>query len=161
MPKKLLDSAAPPIQDKILDARGLISDAWRNWFGRMPDTLAAIPSILNTVQLSAQAASIGATNFAGTELLAGLYRASYQAQITQAATVASSLIVTFSWTNNGVAQAAVSTAIVGNTTSTGQSDSVLLTIDAGTSVYYSTTYVSVGATAMEYALNVLLERVKV
>jgi hypothetical protein len=155
-----LDNTAPPLNDKIVDSKGMLTDLWRQWFGRMPATLAAIPSVLNVVNLSAQAASLSATDFSNTSLLPGIYRASYRVQITQAATTSSSLTVSFSWTDDGVVQTATGTAITGNTTTTGQSDFVLIKVDAGTAVQYSATYASVPATAMQYNATFSLEKLK-
>lgn len=159
MPKQLLGEAPPPIQDPVTGKLGLLSEAWRNWFARLPETLNAIPARINAVALSAQSASITATDFSGGALLEGLYRATYYARITRAATTSSSLIISFTWTEGGVSQTAVGTAIVGNTTATGQSDSVMMRLDKGTVPRYATTYASVGATAMNYSLSVVLEKI--
>lgn len=122
-------------------------------------TIANTPLRLNTVELSAQAASITATDFSGGTLAAGLYLATYYARITQAATVSSSLEVAFGWTDGAVLQSFVGDAITGNTTATSQSGTVLLRTDAGEDVTYETTYASVGATEMEYSLDVVLLKV--
>lgn len=156
----LLDKTGPPLNDRIVDPKGWLTDLWRQWFGRMPATLAAIPSVLNVVSLSEQAASITATDFAGTSLLEGRYRLSYHARISQAGTVSSSLTVALGWTEGGVAQAYTGAAMTGNTTATNQSGSVIIRGDADGAVTYTTTYASVGATAMEYSLDLVLEKIK-
>jgi hypothetical protein len=163
MALKFLESTVPPINDPIVDPKRafLLTDVWRQWFGRVPSTFGSIPNVLNVATVTAQSASLPATDFQNTTLQQGLYRATYRAHITQAATTSSSLIVTFTWTDDGVTQVATGPAIVGNTTATGQSDSILMKVDAGTSVQYSTTYASVGATAMQYALNATLEKIQI
>ena len=160
MAEKYLQQAPPPIHDKVIGSDGLLSPTWRDWFERLPATLDAIPSRLNEVSLTGQAASITTTNYANAVLLAGLYRATYYARITQAATTSSSLTVSFSWTEGGVTQTATGAAIVGNTTATGQSDSIIIQVDKGTAVNYSTAYASVGATPMQYAIRFVLEKIK-
>ena len=160
MARIFLDSTAPPLNDRIVDVTGWLTDVWRQWFGRMPDTLKAIPSLINVVNLSSQSASLGATDFSNTSLLAGIYRASYRVQITQAAGVSSSLTVSIAWTDGGVGQTATGAAIVGNTVTTGQSDFVLIRVDAGTAVQYSATYSSVGVPAMTYSFTASLEKIK-
>ncbi len=161
MPIKYLDLTPPPLQDKVIRTDGLLTDIWLRWFGRLPATLGAIPSIVNTVTLATQGASVSATDFSGTRLLVGTYRATYHAQITQAATTSSSLTVTIGWTDGAVAQSISGAPIIGNTTATGQSGGALIHVDAATAVNYSTSYSSTGATAMQYSLNLLLERIKV
>ena len=156
----LLGKAAPPLTDAVVGTKGMMTPAWSRWFSLMPATLEAIPSVINTVVLGTQAASISATDFSGGSLRAGLYRASYHARITRAATTSSSLIVTLSWTDSGVAKNSAGAAITGNTTATTQSGSILIRIDKAAAVRYATTYVSVGATAMQYGLDLVLERIK-
>jgi hypothetical protein len=158
MPKQILGSAPPPIQDSVTGQGGILTEPWRQWFARLPDTLSSIPARINAVGLTAQSASIAATDFSGGALLEGLYRATYYARITQAATTSSSLTVTFTWTEGGVLQTAVGVPIVGNTTATGQTDSAMMRLDKGTVPRYATTYASVGATAMNYSFNVILEK---
>jgi hypothetical protein len=161
MPVKFLDATAPPLQEKLLEAKtGLIAEAWRSWFGRLPATLNAIPSIVNTVSLATQSASIGTTNFAGTSLLAGVYRVSYHARISQAASISSSLTITIAWTEGAVGQSYSGPAITGNTTSTGQNRTLLIRSDAGAAVNYSTSYAS-NAAGMQYSLDLVFEKVKI
>jgi hypothetical protein len=159
VPKQILGTAPPPIQDSVTGDGGLLTEAWRQWFTRLPDTLSSIPSRINAAALTAQSASIAATDFSGGALLEGLYRATHYVRITQAATTSSALTVTFTWTEGGVAQSAVGVAVTGNTTATGQSDSALMRLDKGTVPRYATTYASVGATPMLYSFNVVLEKI--
>lgn len=162
MPKKFVDSAAPPLADPpLLGSPAPLSVAWQKWFQLFPATFASIVNKLNTVTLSTQSAAITATAFEGGTLVAGNYRFSYCARITQAATTSSSLTVTFAWTEGGVAQSYSGSAITGNTTATRQSNTQMIRVDADTSVTYSTAYASVGATAMNYSLDILFERIRV
>jgi len=156
----LLGNAPPPLADVLVDKQGRLTPSWSRWFSLFPETLGAIPSRINMISLTNQEASIGATDFAGGTLLDGLYRASYHARITRAATTSSSLTVTFSWTDSGVAKSYAGAAITGNTTATNQSGSVLSRIDKAAAVNYATTYASIGATTMQYGLDLVLERVK-
>ena len=99
-------------------------------------------------------------------LPAGLYRISCYAHVTQAATVSSSLTVTLWWTEGGASKSYSGAAITGSTTTTTQSLSVLVRMDASAlqlcnpSYLYTTTYGSVGATVMKYSLDVTLELIK-
>lgn len=147
-------------QGEIDQFEGRLSDTAVDYMTRMAGSVnRAETRIGQDVRLETQEASIGATDFSGGILNAGLYEVKYYAQITRAASTSSSLEVTISWTTLGVAQASTGTAITGNTTGTHQGGSTLLYAD-GAPIRYATTYGSVGATAMQYALWVTLMQVK-
>lgn len=142
MSKQLLDNAPPPTEDAVAGPGGLLTAAWRQWFLRIPDTLSAIPSRLNTVELSNQTASITATDFSGGALRAGLYRATYGAQAT-----AGAVTVTFRWTDGGASRSWSSSESTGT---------VLMRVAASGSMTYSASYVGSGS----YSLDVVLERMR-
>ena len=160
-----------PIQDRIARARrenlpagikddreGTLPDIWVKYFQSQSDTLKLSPSVASTpVSVTAQAASIGITAIPTSTLAGGLYRVSYYARITRAATVSSSLIVTIGWTETGVSLIQSGAAIIGNTTASNQNGTLFLQVDASSPVTYATTYASVGATTMQYKLVVSLE----
>ena len=160
-----LNNAPLPIQERLIkvavDMRekvpGFLEDVWIDFLQRMLDQINAGTWVRQNVGLATQGASIGATDFSGGGLSAGLYRITYYTRITRAASVSSSLIVTFDWTDQGVSVSASGTAITGNTTSTFQSGTLMIYTDSNSPVRYSTTYVSVGATSMQYKLLVTLE----
>jgi hypothetical protein len=136
----------------------MVSEAWRAYLSRLPDTLAAIPSVLNRVRLTAQEASISATSLASGTVEAGLYRATWSARITRAATTSSSLTVRLDWVDGAVACTSSGAAITGNTTATVQSGTVVLRADGASALTYQTAYASVGGTSMQYTLDLTLER---
>jgi hypothetical protein len=115
--------------------------------------------IADPVALESQGASIGTTPIPSGALGAGLYRVSWYARITRAATTSSSLTVTIGWTESAVSLALSGAALTGNTITTVQSGSALLQIDQASPVTYSTAYASVGGTSMLYTLTVVLERI--
>jgi hypothetical protein len=119
-------------------------------------TLNKTPRRTNNVDLTDQAAAIAATDMGSTPR-AGLYRLTYYARITQAATTSSSLTVTLDWTDGVVNPSYSGAAITGNTTTTTQSGSQTFLVDARSAINYSTAYASVGATPMQYALSLYLE----
>jgi hypothetical protein len=159
MADTLLGNAPAPVLDPIAGQGGTLTLPWLNYFSRLPATLYAIPSRINVVSLVSQNASIGATSFSPGVLAAGLYRVSYYARVTYAATVSSGLIVTFGWTDGGIACALASADMTGNTTATNQSGTSIIRIDKATAITYATTYVYVGVNPMEYRLDVVLEKV--
>lgn len=168
----LLRNAPIPFQDRISRPKrnelygktqddpleGTCSDSWADFLSKLTFSVQAAATRINSVTKTDQAGSIGATDMTGGNLKAGLYTVKSYAQVTQAATVSSSLQVTISWTTHGVAQSESFAAITGNTTATHQAESLgLIFADAGSPVNYATTYASVGGTPMQYALYVVLE----
>ena len=143
-----------------LEANRLMSRPWVAWLSDMEDRLDASPARVANVSLTAKTASISATAFDRASKDAGMYRIGYFARITTAATTSSSLTVTMSGTNGGVAVSFAGSAMTANSTATVQSGNVYLQADAATDIKYATTYASSGDTAMVYSLWVTLERVE-
>ena len=79
-------------------------------------------------------------------------------RITTAATTSSSVAVSFGWTDT-VSATLSGAAVTGNTVTTIQTGTGMFVVDAASPVTYTTSYSSVGATAMQYALSVTLEAV--
>ena len=138
---------------------GRVTRVMRYWLLSLVDRLNATPHLLDTVQASAQEASISATDFAILSVSPGMYRLSMGAGISRAATTSSSLIVTFGWVSSGVSCTTSSTAMTGNTTATVGSLTTLVRVDEATAITYATTYVTAGGTTMQYSLDVCCEQV--
>lgn len=137
---------------------GLITDPWVKWLQFSQDTLQTTPRIFTNVTESAQAASISTTAFPNAQISGGLYRLTYSAQITQAATVSSSLAISFLWTSqDGTSQVVTSAAMTGNTVTTVQSGSFTVNAQTNSPISYSTTYGSVGGVAMNYTVSFVME----
>ena len=83
--------AAAPNKDPVLGQSELIGFKWLQWLNALRDRLNLASKRLITVSLTAQAASIGATAFGFGAQPAGLFRVSWYARITQAATTSKSL----------------------------------------------------------------------
>ena len=167
----LLNNAPPPVGEPIAQPKrkefgpnqrdpkeGLLTDTWNDWFTDNQALLEKFPGRVGIpVSLTAQAASIAATDMSGGALSGGLYRVTYYARVTQAASVSSSLEVTLDWQDGGVAITFTGAAITGNTTASYGTYTLMIHIDSASPVRYSTTYASVGLGAMNYALYVVLE----
>lgn len=136
-----------------------LSNGWGAFIVQILDVLGLAPTVQGRALLVDRAASISATDLTDGTWGAGLYRATYYARITTAATTNSSLTVTFSWTDHTQAVSAAGAAITGNTVTTLQTGTVLLYSDPASPITYATTYATSGATPMEYQLYVTLERV--
>jgi hypothetical protein len=130
---------------------------WVQWLLAIVNAIQVTISNVGSVALTTQAASVATVAVPTPTLAGGLYRLSYSARITRAATTSSSLTVGLAWTDGGVSCSQAFAAMTGNTTATVQSGSAVVSIDATTTARYQTTYASVGATAMQYRLTVLVE----
>lgn len=166
----LLNSAPPPLGDPIARRKrpfygprdadpleGLLGRAWEDYFLTRDQVISQGPTRLFLIELSAQSGSIGATDLTDGAISGGSYRLSYEARITQAAGALSSLDIEFDWTDEGVPQIHTAGSIVGNTTNTRQSETIILRSDPATPIRYTTTYASVGVPSMEYRLDIFLE----
>ena len=156
--------ASPPMPARdplITPPANLIRRSWQVWLRNLTTQVNAAPSRLQTVSLAAQTASIGATSIPSSALSAGLYRVTWYARIAVAATTSSSLTVTLGWVDDTVTMSLSGAALTGNTTTTSQTSTALLAVDNASPVTYTTTYASVGATAMQYTLDITLEAVSV
>lgn len=164
----MANAAEFPVREDIVTGPGpgvklpwRITEKWRVWLRDLLVLIQSIPAVVTTVALTTQSASIGTTAIPTASLAGGLYRVSWYAAITTAAAVNSSLTVTVSWTDGGIAKSLSGAAITGNTTSTVQSQPPLpIHIDANSPVSYSTVYASNVAGTMVYALDVVLEAVQ-
>ena len=135
----------------------LVSFQWDNWFQGLANRLNSSAEQVGSANLSAQSASVSATNLNAMTVTAGFYRVTYSQQVTRAATVSSSLTSVFSWTAGGVAQTSTNAAMTGNTTATHQEGMLPIQVDASTNVTYTLTYASSGATSMQYAWRASIE----
>ena len=174
MPFTRLSNASLPLQDRIARPKrpqyeeagrpdpqeGLMTEPWSNSLTQVVTVLGQAPNRLNSVFLQDQDASIAGTDMSGGGLSAGLYRLTYYFRITRAGGVSSSLSIAFGWLDGGVVCILAGAAETGNTTSSVQSGTIMVRIDAGSPLNYSTTYASAGAPTMLYSLDVTLELVK-
>lgn len=166
MPRVLSE---PPTHDPFVvpadqtDPRGRLlprlqlGKKWLQWFGTRTDELEKAPAREAVVNLSAQTASLGTTPFPLGTIPPGIWRVSYVARIATPAGVSSSLEVTVSWIDGGVAQSQTAAAIVGNATTTVQFGTLILRVDDATPISYATTYASDPAAGMVYALDLVCE----
>jgi len=158
---KFLGNYTPLPMREALVTGTIMSNVWQRWFSRLPETLDSIPNITALVSLDTQAASIATTSLGVWPR--GLYRLSYYARITRAASVSSSLTITLAWTDGGIAMSLAGTAITGNTTSSYQTSNILVRSDASTAITYATTYASnaaSGVNSMQYSLDLSLEKIR-
>lgn len=156
-----------PLQDRLVGLHqdspardGYMTESWVRWFDQLGLVLEGASVRVASVELSAQQAGVPATNFVGTTLSAGLYRATYYVRVTQPATVASSVQVTLDWTEGGVTPNFTGALVNGNTTTSFDSATQTFLVGAGQPVRYTLAYASVGATPMQYLFQLVLEEVR-
>lgn len=137
---------------------GHITDRWIDFLTQQGQQVSAGAQVIAESNLAAQSASLAATDLSNGTLAAGLYSLSYCLTVTRPATTSSSIAVAFDWISNGVTLSEAPAAVTGNTVTSRQSGTVIIRIDGASPVRYSTTYASVGATSMQYQLDVLLTR---
>lgn len=145
---------------------GLVTQVWSYFFRWTQSLLTVAPQVIGTVLLTTQSAAISATTIPTTfpalpneRLLPGLYRVSYYARITRAASTSSELIVSIRWVDGGVTITLPGATITANTTSTIQTNTYLVRVDSETQLSYLTSYTSVGGTTMQYRLDIRVEAV--
>jgi hypothetical protein len=138
---------------------GKVTQPWIDYFTANGQSLSNTTTLLNSATLTAQTASIGATDLAGGGLTAGFYMLMYYARITRAAGINSSLTVTLDWTDAGQACAFSGAAMVLNVVTQFQSGIQVFPSDNVSPIRYSTTYATAGAPTMEYKIVVKLFRV--
>lgn len=142
----------------VIADRARVTDDWRWWFQGLKDGIdRAAQRVGSAVALTAQAATIAATALPTGTLAAGLYRVSWFLRITQAATTDSSVAVTIGATVDGVATSQAGEALTSNTVGAVQSGSVIVEADQASSITYAVAYSSTGATACQFALDVVVE----
>lgn len=150
-----------PLRSGVADRlTQIMSRPWVAWVSDLVEKVDLDVTLVASASLTTQAASISATSFGRAVSTEGLYRVSYFARITRAATTSSSLTVAIGGVNGGVTCSMSGSAMTGNTTATVQSGTVNIQSDASESLTYTTTYASSGGTAMQYGLWLTLERVK-
>ena len=136
---------------------GFIESDWYQWFLALVTRTDKTSERVLRTRVQTQAASIAPTSLALGTLAPGLYRVTWRFRVTRAATTSSSLLVTLGWTESGLSLTRSSPAKTGNTTTTEDTDSWLIRVDQATAVTYATTYASVGATTMQYEVELVVE----
>lgn len=146
-----------PTETPLVETDRTMNWFWTQFFVARDQLIQAAATTLVDEVVVSQAAAIGATPLdIGTN--AALYRVNLYTRITQPATVSSSLTPTFRWTEGGVSLSKTYTALTGNTTTTYLVDVFPVRVDATTSLTYETAYASVGATPMQYSMEIAVER---
>jgi hypothetical protein len=155
--------SAPPLLTPLVEPpqagerpSWMITRVWEQWFRSVTQRVQTAAYQAFTTTLTAQDASIALTTLVPAAVTA-LYRITWTARITTPGTVSSSLEVSVVTTDGGVVITQTGTALTGNTTATVGTGPWMVRCDPATPISYTTTYASAGATAMLYALDMVVE----
>ncbi len=135
---------------------GLITQPWTDYFTDRDLSLSNSPEFVGNTAATVQSGSIGATDLTNGTLPAGNYRFNYEGVITQAASVSSTLQIRLNWTRDGFSMQFTSSSLATNTVGDRVAGVEFFRAD-GSPILYSVIYTSIGAPAMEYGFEVLLE----
>ena len=154
-----LQSEPLNVHERMVDREGRPSRSFIAWLTQLTDTVASAPLQLQTLSLTGQTAALGTTPILTATVADGLYRVTWAARVTTVAVTSSSLTVTLSWTDGGVACSQAFAAMTGNTTATVGSGTVLVRSDTASPISIATAYASNGAAEMAYSLHGVVEQV--
>ena len=157
--------AEVPFRSMVLtDVRNLLTREWIRYLQSVVNVVNNAARQRALVSLTTQSAAISTTTIDTGTLDPGVYRVSYSARISRAASTSSSLTVTLSWRDGDVAQSQSGAAMTGNSTTTQQNGTFLVhngtnASSANDVIKYATAYASSGGTTMQYSLFVLVEQI--
>lgn len=155
----LVNPGGAPVDVPIIQDKTGMTRRWKDWFIAILIRILAAPYRLASVAINNQSAAIVATALPTGDLVTGMYRISWYARLTQAATTSSSFTLTIGYTDSGVALTTSGAAIVSNLLNATQVGSVLVPADVATSLTYAVAYASVGGVVMKYKLNIFVEAI--
>ena len=148
-------------KEPMVDQHRRPTSTFLDWVTALSQDVDAAPAGFAPTSVTGQTATISTTPIIAAALSAGLYRVTWYARITTAATTGaatSSLTMTVYWTD-GVSCSYTGAAMTGNTTATTQSDTQMIRVDSATPVSYSAAYASDTAAEMTFSLALVLEQV--
>lgn len=148
------------IADIIRKMSLTVTRPWADFFTNWNKVIEQAPARVKAEALTSQSASIGATDFTGGGLSAGLYRLSYYTQLVQAGSVSSELTIALDWRFGGQTLTFTGTLLNANTLTTYQNGTQFIRIDSLSPVRYAVTRASVGGTPMLYDLFLTLEEIQ-
>lgn len=158
------DLLTPPLQSPFEDISlatgkpsGYFNRTWVNFFDALWTRLAANSAFLKRLSVPEQSAALPATPIPVGSVEAGWYRVSVYLRVTQAATTSGDVTVTIEHVDNSINCEQDSQTVTNDVTKP-ISDTLLVKMDAGSPLTFTTTYNSVGATQLKYRVDVLVEK---
>ena len=148
--------ASPNLATPIVEQNGTLTRYFYQWLVELIRRVGTSATRVQSLALTGQSAAIALTTLVASAN-EGPIRVSWHLRVTTAATSSSSVAVTITTTEGGVTCTQASAAYTGNATNAPQSGSVVVRPDAGTLVSYSVAYASSGATAMQFAIDLVAE----
>lgn len=132
-----------------------IGDSLRQWLSGLSLEVDARPKRATQVNLQTQAVSIATTPLPIGDVTQGIWAIYATVRVTRPATVNSAIQVTLTWQDRGVVQIESGTNLLGNLTTTREGKVFIIRSDGSNPISYSTTYVTAGATGMQYSLDLV------
>lgn len=157
---------SPPMKEDVLDKQrregSRFTPNWERWWQRLVDAVSQRPQIIASASATGQITAIGATVMQTTEALPnGLYRVSGYVFPTKGVVHAAYADIVITWTSKGITFTKTLTGLeVATTVPSGDSGFVLIRVDQGSLVYWSTTYATGAFPAQRftYDVDVVMER---
>lgn len=129
-----------------------------DWFLEQQNRAEDSAEQVGSVSLSAQSADIAATPVPMPDLTTGRYRLSYYVRVTRAGSVSGEIQIQIGWTDGAIALTSAGTNLTANTTSTFEQRTLFLAVDANASITYQAIYTDGGGTAMQFKLEIVVEK---
>lgn len=148
-----------PHESAVQLATGWLVRSWMDWFQTLMLRVNVTPYRAQDLRLTGQSAAIPTTAIPMGALPAGLYRIGYALRITRAASTSSACALTVGWTDDAVVCTQAFASLTGNTTATTQNGTMLVRCAQESPLTYAVTYASVGATTMQFALDMIVESI--
>ncbi len=147
-----IDSAVAATFPKLILSREAVQ-----WLGDFVLEADQKPTSRARVSRAGEEAAIGTTPLPIGSLSAGMWRVNYHVRVTQAASGSSDLRVSIHWTDGGIAQTHQGTLVNGNLTTSRDGAAVIVVSDSDTPISYAVSYNSVGATPMQFRIDIAVE----
>ncbi len=148
-----------PVRDleDVVDDKRRVTLSWLRWFRAILIRVMAAPQIVAKVRYASQTAAVAEAALYKAPFN-GMYRISWYIRISYPATVSSSVQPIFTWTSGGFTWIGTTeNPITDNTATTSRSGVVILRADEGTEILHTCSYSFVGADAMIYDFEAVVE----
>jgi hypothetical protein len=159
-----LEFAPAPIRDPIAEQQGesgrlMLPRVWIDWFASLGLRVDQQTHTLNIQEEFNLSGAVPPTPIITGALSEGLYRVTYYVRITTPASTSSKLQISIGWTDDAVSCSVQAEELITNTVGTVQSQTLLVRNDQAAPITFAVDYTSVGGSAMQYNLFIMVEQV--
>ena len=133
-----------------------LGEKYIRWLSGLRQEVDTRPKRHVHARVATSSASIATTPLDIPTVYEGVWLICLQVRVTTPGSVSGEILVTISWTQNGVGQSESTANLTGNLTSTREGRIVVVRADGATPISYATTYLDGGgATPMAYELDIV------